>query len=67
MSAFRGSDEALDREIETLEWIARQRVRRYASELKNLDQELRELRRLRTQRRVETEVVATEMEAIPDV
>ena len=67
MSAFRGSDEALDREIETLERIARQRVRRYASELKNLDQDIRELRRLRTQRKAETEVVAVIPEAIPEV
>jgi hypothetical protein len=67
MSSFRGSDESLDHEIETLERIARQRVRRYASELKDLDQELRELRRLRARRRAEVEVGSAELERVPEV
>ena len=65
MSALRGSDETLDREIEALERIARQRVRRYATDLKNLDQDLRELRRLRAQRKADGEVRAVGTEAIP--
>ncbi|MFZ0891490.1 MAG: hypothetical protein WB778_03640 [Thermoplasmata archaeon] len=67
MSSFRGSDEALDREIETLERIARQRVRRYANEIKDLDQDLRELRRVRARRRVEAAAVSPVMESIPEV
>jgi hypothetical protein len=67
MSAFRGSDDALDREIETLERLARQRVRRYANDLKTLDADLRELRRLRTRRRADAEVIAPATEAIPEV
>jgi hypothetical protein len=67
MSSFRGSDEALDREIETLERIARQRVRRYANEIKDLDQDLRELRRVRARRRAEAAAVSPVMESIPEV
>ena len=51
MSRFRGSDEQLDREIATLERIARLRVRRAAAELQELERDLRELRRERTRRR----------------
>lgn len=51
MSRFRGSDEQLDREIATLERIARLRVRRAAVELRELDRDLRELRRERSRRR----------------
>ncbi len=52
MSGFRGSDESLDREIAALERIARLRVRRTAVELKELDRDLRELKRERARRRV---------------
>lgn len=51
MSGFRGSDEQLDREIATLERISRLRVRRAASDLKELERDLRELRRERNRRR----------------
>jgi hypothetical protein len=51
MTPFRGSDERLDREIETLESIARVRVRRVASELKDIERDLAELRRERARRR----------------
>jgi hypothetical protein len=51
MRSFRGSDHALDREIATLERIARVRVRRVAAELRELDRDLRELRRERARRR----------------
>ena len=48
---FRGSDETLDREIETLEGIARRRVRRYARDLRDLDRDLTDLKRERAKRR----------------
>jgi hypothetical protein len=51
MSEFRGSDEVLDREIETLETIARHRVRRAAKDLRELDREIAALRRERRRRR----------------
>ncbi len=54
MTGFRGPDELLDREIETLERIARLRVQRTARELKNLDRDLRELKRERARRRAES-------------
>lgn len=60
MSGFRGSDQQLDREIESLERIARTRTRRAASELRELDQELHELRRERGRRRA-TLVAPTEV------
>ena len=56
MGGFRGSDERLDREIETLEAIGRLRVRRVARELKELDRELAELRRERARRRASAAV-----------
>ncbi len=52
MSGFRGTDESLDREIAALERIARVRLRRTAAELKELDRDLRELKRERARRRV---------------
>ena len=51
MPPFRGSDETLDREIETLEGIAKTRTRRAARELSELDRDLRELRAERARRR----------------
>lgn len=51
MAPFRGSDEVLDHEVETLETIARQRLRRYARELEALDRDLRELKREQAARR----------------
>jgi len=53
MSRFRASDEALEREITELERIARLRVRRAASEMQDLDRDLRELKRERARRRAE--------------
>jgi len=50
MSGFRGSDEALEREIATLETIGRTRVRRAAADLRELERELRALRRERARR-----------------
>jgi septal ring factor EnvC (AmiA/AmiB activator) len=64
MTGFRGSDERLDREIATLEKIARLRVRRAAAELHELDRDLRELKRERARRRaVADEVVRAETSA----
>ncbi|MCI4338997.1 MAG: hypothetical protein L3J68_01515 [Thermoplasmata archaeon] len=51
MSPFRGSDEALDREIAAIEGIAKVRVRRVSSELRELGRDLSELRRERVRRR----------------
>ncbi|MGI0071956.1 MAG: hypothetical protein ACRECT_07850 [Thermoplasmata archaeon] len=53
MSRFRGSDEALDREITAIEGIARLRVRRVGAELRELDRDRRELMRERARRRTE--------------
>jgi hypothetical protein len=51
MSAFRGTDEQIDREIATLERIVHLRVRRAAAELRDLDRDLRELRKERARRK----------------
>jgi hypothetical protein len=58
MTGFRGSDEQLDREIAAIEGIAKVRVRRVATELRELERDLRELKRERARRRgrVGTEV-----------
>lgn len=60
MGGFRGSDEQLDREIETLESIGRIRVRRVAHELREIDRDLAELRRERARRRASPGVSATQ-------
>jgi hypothetical protein len=67
---FRGTDETLDREIETLEAIARLRLRRMAREMRDLDKDLRELKRERAKRRADSEVptgeaVGAEGSAVP--
>lgn len=56
MTGFRGSDDLLDREIAAIERIARLRVRRVAAELRDLDRDLRELKRERARRRAESEL-----------
>jgi len=65
MAPFRGSDECLDREIETLEGIARVRVRRVARELREIDKDLSELRRERARRRAPSEVPTSESVRAP--
>ena len=50
MSGFRGSDESLDREIDTVERLVRVRLRRANDDLKELEAALRELRRERRRR-----------------
>ncbi len=54
MTGFRGTDEQLDREIAAIEGMARVRVRRVATELRELDRDLRELKRERARRRAES-------------
>ena len=51
MSTFRGSDEALEREIETVRGLVQLRLRRASGELRELERALRELRRERARRR----------------
>lgn len=63
MSGFRGSDEALDREIAAIEGIAKVRVRRVSGELRELERDLRELRRERARRRADAGAPVSE--AIP--
>jgi hypothetical protein len=58
MTGFRGTDDQLDQEIETLERIARLRVRRAATELRDLDRDLADLRRERSRRRAATSAAA---------
>jgi hypothetical protein len=53
MTGFRGSDEALEREIAAIERIARIRVRRVSAELGALSRDLRELRLERARRRAD--------------
>jgi hypothetical protein len=65
MTGFRGSDEALDREISAVERIARLRVRRAAAELKDLERDLRFLKRERARRRAESAIEATVSEESP--
>jgi hypothetical protein len=59
MVGFRGSDERLDREIEAIERMARVRVRRVASELGELERDLRELKRERARRRASSMIAVT--------
>ena len=66
MNGFRGSDETLDREIAAIERIARLRVRRTAAELKDLERDLRTLKRERARRRAESALEATVSEAPPE-
>ncbi len=63
MSGFRGSDEALDREIAATERVARVRLRRSAAELRELDADLRELKRERARRRAANAIPATVLAA----
>lgn len=68
MSPYRGTDDQIDREIATLEKIARVRLRRAAAELNDIDRDLRELRKERSRRRAETPTAAESVvadEAVP--
>jgi len=59
VTSYRGSDETVDREIATLEAIARMRLRRYAAEMRDLDRDLSELRKERARRRAGADVPTT--------
>ncbi|MCI4357893.1 MAG: hypothetical protein L3J95_02055 [Thermoplasmata archaeon] len=66
MVGFRGTDEALDHEIETLERIGRVRLRRASDSLREVDRDLRELKREQARRRARAahpEVVAVPSDA----
>jgi hypothetical protein len=56
MAEFRGSDESLDREIAAVEAVVRVRLRRYAREMRELDRDLAELRRIGARRRATSEI-----------
>ncbi|HKV90385.1 MAG TPA: hypothetical protein VJQ43_04205 [Thermoplasmata archaeon] len=58
MGTYRASDEALEREIAAVERIVQVRLRRYASEMRDLDRDLSELRKERARRRAANEVAA---------
>ena len=53
MSGFHGTDDQLDREISAVERIARIRLRRAAAELRDLDRDLKALKRERARRKAE--------------
>ncbi len=65
MSRFRGSDEALDREIAVVETIARVRLRRASAEMQELARDLRELQRERARRRAAVGTPVEAMDAVP--
>ena len=67
MTGFRGSNESLDREISTLEGMARLRLRRASRELRDLDRELRDLRKERARRRAAAEVPAATEPSMTEV
>lgn len=58
MPPYRASDEAVEREIEALERIVQVRLKRYASEMRDLDKDLSELRRERARRRAAASIPA---------
>ena len=60
MTGFRGTDQTLDREIAEVERIARLRVRRYAAEMRELERDLSELKRVRARRRAAAAVPSAE-------
>ncbi len=65
MSRFRGSDDALDREIAAVETIARVRLKRASAEMQELARDLRELQRERARRRAAAGVPVEELDAVP--
>lgn len=65
-SAFRGTDEALDHEIEALESIGKVRLRRTVREMREIDRDLRELRRERARRKAASEVSVPVPDEVPE-
>ena len=66
MTGFRGSDESLDREIEAIERMARVRVRRVASDLNELQRDLRDLKRERARRQALAAENTTSEASVPE-
>ncbi len=60
MSPFRGDDETLEREISTLEGVAKRRLKRYTDDLRDLDRDLADLRKERARRRAQSAIPSTE-------
>ncbi|HTP55249.1 MAG TPA: hypothetical protein VML53_01105 [Thermoplasmata archaeon] len=67
MTGFRGTDEQLDREIAQVERIARLRLARAAAEMRELDRDLKELRRVRARRKADASVPAASESVAPVV
>lgn len=65
MSPYRATDEQLDREITALERIAHVRLRRASTELKELDKDLRELRREKARRAARAEEMVGTGSTVP--
>lgn len=62
MSPYRATEEQLEREIVALERIARVRLRRASAELKDIDKDLRELRKERARRAARaSEMISTDV------
>ncbi|MGC2035641.1 MAG: hypothetical protein WA761_09395 [Thermoplasmata archaeon] len=64
MGPFRATDEQIDHEIATLERIARQRVRRYARDLSEVDRDLKELKKERARRRAANAIPGSTSEKV---
>ncbi|MCI4321626.1 MAG: hypothetical protein L3K05_04900 [Thermoplasmata archaeon] len=58
MASYRASDEVVEREIAALQQIVQVRLRRYIAEMRDLDRDLRELKRERARRRDDPTAVA---------
>jgi hypothetical protein len=65
MTAFRGNDEILDAEIDTLERIARVRLRRAAREMGEIDRDLRALKAEKARRKARARIPGAEFEPVP--
>ena len=59
MPPYRATDEEVEKELAALERIAQVRLRRYASEMRDIDKDLSELRRERARRRAANLVPGT--------
>lgn len=59
MAAFRGSDERLDAEIDTVDEVIQVRLRRYAREMAELERERRALAQERARRRGQAAAAVT--------
>jgi len=64
MTPYRGSDEALDREISAVEQLVRVRLRRANDDFRDLETVLAELRRERRRRRIAAATPADAPESV---